>query len=348
MAGALSWDVVEGRREGEIRAGLAERVRRLRRKHGEQSTAADPGDLQAALEASRQRTGVQESGVTGGDVVVGRHTWKEYIRGLHEGWLGPLEAPLSSASPSASSSSTPYTPSSAESPPDATSTEADVIVTSKPELITTPVAEPLNNATSDEASSTSQETATEVNSEEKIPEPAKPLVTPPYNTTTSYAESRLPSSTPSELGPSAPIAFPHVLGFLKTPIRMYRFLNRRHLADDIGRQTTAAVLAAHRPFNEPSASASMDVDESKNVWEQTQLLKEGEAEWNKASRDRSKDQEGQERVWLDEMVLDQRIAERMRLFEVTQEDEDRARRIAQGGVGIPGHVEETKSDYGED
>jgi hypothetical protein len=27
-----------------------------------------------------------------GDLVIGRHTWKEYIRGLHEGWLGPLDA----------------------------------------------------------------------------------------------------------------------------------------------------------------------------------------------------------------------------------------------------------------
>ena len=35
VAAAVDWDVVEGRREGEVRAGLAARVRALRRKHGE-------------------------------------------------------------------------------------------------------------------------------------------------------------------------------------------------------------------------------------------------------------------------------------------------------------------------
>lgn len=342
VAGALSWDVVEGRREGDIRAGLAEKVRRVRRKRGEKSVVEEPKDLQAAMEALRQHTKVQELDGTRGDVVVGRHTWKEYVRGLHEGFLGPMDPPEPPIPPPAQSSSADVDELGSPSLAD-----ADVPATPDSDLMTTPNAEPLATSEPEKSSSSAgngQEE--EKKKEEPPPEPPKPLVTPPYNTTSSYAESQLPSSMPPELDPSTTIPFPHILGFLKTPIRMYWFLNRRSVADEIGRQTAAAVLAAHRQYREPSVSASMDGSGENATWEQTRLLEEEEQSWNKATRDRTNDEAGQERVWLDDMVLDQRVAERMRRFEVTPEDEDRARRIAQGAAGIPGHVQETRSDYG--
>lgn len=308
-------------------------MRRIRRKHGETSNTAPPEDLQAALEACRQRAGVQELEGIGGELVIGRHTWKEYVRGLHEGWLGPMDEPISPP------------PQKSDSPSDATPAEADIPATPDPELMATPAAEPLPISEPTDASPTAPKEKTK---EEDPPAPPKPLVTLPYNTLHSYAESRLPPSIPADLGPSVPIAFPHILGFFNTPIRMYRFLTQRHLADDVGRQTAATVLATYRPFREPSASASMAESETKNQWEQEALLEHEESSWHKSARDRSKDEEGKEREWLDDMVLDQRIAERMRLFEVTSEDEERARRIGQGGAGIPGHVKEERSDYGED
>ena len=93
VAAALDWDAIEGRREGDVRAGLAERIRKLRRRKGE--ATAEPMELGLAeeLEGLRQRAGVSEWGGPGGDIIIGRHTWKEYVRGLHEGWLGPLDAP---------------------------------------------------------------------------------------------------------------------------------------------------------------------------------------------------------------------------------------------------------------
>lgn len=35
VAGAVDWEVIEGRKEGDVRAGLAAKIRRLRRRNGE-------------------------------------------------------------------------------------------------------------------------------------------------------------------------------------------------------------------------------------------------------------------------------------------------------------------------
>ena len=71
---------------------------------------------------------------------------------------------------------------------------------------------------------------------EQEKKPERPPQPPPYNSPADYAESALPAAIPAELGPAAPIPFPHVLGFSNTPTRLVRFLNRRKLADDIGRE----------------------------------------------------------------------------------------------------------------
>jgi import inner membrane translocase subunit TIM54 len=52
-----------------------------------------------------------------------------------------------------------------------------------------------------------------------------------------------------------------------------------------------------------------------------------EPEWHKSVRERKED-DTRERIWLDEMVLDPRIAERMRKFVLEPEVEERAKRIA--------------------
>lgn len=63
-------------------------------------------------------------------------------------------------------------------------------------------------------------------------------------------------------------------------------------------------------------------------WEQQSLLQEEEADWHKSAKKPRKDD--LERVWLDEVVMDSRIAERMRRFELAVEEEERARRIEEG------------------
>lgn len=288
VAAALDWDAIEGRREGDVRAGLAERIRKLRRRKGE--ATAEPMELGLAeeLEGLRQRAGVSEWGGPGGDIIIGRHTWKEYVRGLHEGWLGPLDAPPvpEPASESISAGTTPAPADDAS--PTATADSP------KPEDAEKP-------------------------KEEEEKKPKKNKQPPPFIAASEYQNAILSPNCPQALGPSAVIPFPHLLGFFNFPIRMYRFLNQRKVADAIGRETAAAVLGAYRPFETTSEGSEMDEQS-----EQQQLLAHEEPDWHKSARKREEG-ETKERVWLDEMVLDPRIAGRMRRFALDAEVEERAK-----------------------
>ncbi|KAF2468662.1 uncharacterized protein BDR25DRAFT_264474 [Lindgomyces ingoldianus] len=316
VAAALDWDAIEGRREGDIRAGLAERIRRLRKKKGEPTSDPIEEDMQEILEETRKRSGVKDWEGTAGDIVIGRHAWKEYVRGLHEGWLGPLDLPQPEKIPEVPIESPPITQ-DAPIPPD----------------------QPSPPVSSDDASPAAAQEGTGPEPEPEMPKkegedkPKKKKQPPPFNSVVDYNNSLLSRNCPSELPPSAVIPFPHLLGFFNFPIRMYRFLNRRQVADDIGRQTAAAVLAVYRPYDSPGESHSsisstrVDDEHDASAWEQLLLLQYEEKEWHKSVRER-KDDDGKERVWLDEMVLDPRIAERMRKFELDMDGEERAERAA--------------------
>ncbi|KAI9878770.1 MAG: mitochondrial import inner membrane translocase subunit tim54 [Pleopsidium flavum] len=339
VAAALDWEVIEGRREGDVRAGMAERVRRLRRKQGEAGQAEAEEDAEELVEQTRQRTGIRDLDGVKGDIVIGRNTWKEYIRGLHEGWLGPLDPPPTPepTAPSPTSDAALPDPISvtdtAPPPDDSQAAQANPSPTSPPA----------------EAPHTAENKATD-QAKEKEKEKPKPITpTPPYLPISAYTTSTLPPTIPPTFEPSSPLPFPHILGFFNSPIRIYRFLHRRYLADAIGRQTAAVVLASHRPYQQTSSfSSSIDPDspspaaanggvvQSGTSYEQQRVLEEEEPEWHKSARKR-KEGEG-ERLWLDDVVVDPRIAERMRRFELAPADHERAERIAEGKEGALGET----------
>ena len=336
VAAALDWDVVEGRREGEVRAGLAEKIRKFRKRNGEVSGAnSEDADAEDLVEQTKKSIGIRQWDGFQGDLVIGRHTWKEYIRGLHEGWLGPLDPPpepphaLSEVSLSNQTliAETQEPPPSAEPPP---STEI-------PPPTETPAPQP-----------------------DPPKKPISPL--PPYISPSQYSTLPLAPTIPSELPPSTPLPLPHILGFLNTPIRIQRFLTRRRLADRTGRDVAALVLAAYTRQYEFSNSFASSVDpdspttgadrstdldgsnsavlETGKIWEQQRLLEEEEREWHKSARKPNPaGEEGKERVWLEEMVVDERIGQRMRRFELGTEDKQRARATMDGDA-----EDETNSD----
>ena len=337
VAGALDWEVIEGRREGEVRAGLASKIRRIRRRNGEHSADQDVEESAEDRRADFRRgarikiwDGIQ------GDLILGRHTWKEYVRGVHEGWLGPLDPPtapepslqdptafLEPSSVPMTSSSQPPAPSESlanpitnEAPEDSNSTESDI-----PPQPAPPAQEP-----------------------EKPPDKPPPKIspTPPYIIPRSYTTSSLSRETPSALPPTTVLPFPHLLGFLNTPIRIYRFLNRRHLADETGRLVAAMVLASNTrtfasgrdfvtsaDFNEetPSPAAPAEVVEAAVAWEQETVLVDEEAEWHKSAwTPNPDDAPDRERPWQEKMTIDERIGTRMRVFDLSrQEEEERLR-----------------------
>lgn len=306
VSAALDWDAIEGRREGDVRAGLAERIRKLRKKRGERSEEPIEEDAQEILEETRTRAGTRDWDGTPGDIVIGRHTWKEYVRGLHEGWLGPLDAP--------------------------TPTDNNITMPTTETLTTQEASIPASTSLADDASPNTAPEAGKSKEEEKPKadedKPKKRKQPPPFNNTYDYNNSLLSPNCPQALGPTAVIPLPHLLGFLNFPIRMYRFLNRRKVADEAGRQTAAAVLAAYQPYNGPGEANPVSTSEEDTpMWEQQGLLQHEEAEWHKSVRER-KDDSDKEREWLDDMVLDPRIAERMRKFVLDFESEERGKRRA--------------------
>ena len=284
----LDWEFVQGRQQGDVRAAVAEKIRMTRRTT-ERPDEELPQTDETLLATMRKRMNVPEYEGVKGDIVVGRHTWKEYMRGLHEGWLGPLDAPA---------------------PP---------VVEEKPSLPEpTPVVE--NPSADGEATEEKKE---EPKKEEKPTRPPQPI---PHNTPDDYTSAVVPAQIPAEFSPSAPIAFPHRLGFRHTFVRLGWFLNRRKLADDIGREVAAACFAAARDFRSADGQ-----------YEQELVLQHEESDWPKSvwkPEVPEKDEDGnekpipfKEKIWTSPIVTDDRIVTRMRRFEMQPEDEARAAKV---------------------
>ncbi|KAJ5823334.1 Mitochondrial import inner membrane translocase subunit Tim54 [Penicillium robsamsonii] len=335
VAAALDYTVIEGRREGDVRAGMAENIRKQRRKAGEPSSAVEETGVEAVVAATREHIGVTDEPGPKGDLVIGRHTWKEYVRGLHEGWLGPLDPPA---------------PPPEESKELIVNTVEDVSAT-KPAGLATPEIASINSPEFSEEKKDETpepkieepEKEEEKKEEEKPSKPAGP--TPAYIYPSEYSSANLPTTIPQSFDSSTPVEFPHLLGFLNTPIRVYRFLTQRYLAEDVGREVAAIVLAnSARPYregafstdNEPTAAnveptPSLDssfTDLPPRNYEQQTVMEAAESEWHKSAHKREEG-EDKEREWIDDMVLDQRIASRMQRATLSPEDEARAQRIAE-------------------
>ncbi|KAK3379210.1 mitochondrial import inner membrane translocase subunit Tim54 [Lasiosphaeria ovina] len=297
-ASGLDWEFVQGRREGDVRAVVAERVRKVRR--GWEGSADPDSDRPPTddeiVTAVRRSRGIEEYAGVRGDIVIGRHTWKEYIRGLHEGWLGPLAPPPEPELPL----------------PEAATSESNFGEDEKP---------------NEEKPPAVQET-----------KPKRPPQPKPYNTTNDYIAESLPLLTPNEFSPVAPVPEPHILGFLNTPTRMVRFFNRRKLADDIGRQVVAVCLCTYREFHEAAEHDSSETDAEKRyeqqkelAWEEKDWVKavwkedKPKAEGDAAAADN--DDGVAEKIRARPIVIDSRVTARMRRFDLLPEDEARARQF---------------------
>ena len=382
MAAGMDWDVVEGRREGDVRSSLAGRVRRFRRKRGESSgvgNGAGDGigskgeevvgeqevdDGEEELRLLRERIGIKEWEGVGGDIVLGRHTWKEYVRGLHEGWLGPLKAPKRKIDEEIGPTTTEMTTATSMSNDNVSPTSSSSPETSSP--------------TSAESSSLENSPQPESQTQSKPQKPQRQQPPTPHIYPSAYSTSPLPPTIPTDLGPSTALPFPHLLGFLNTPIRLKRFLMRRKLADEVGREVAGVVLGRYDEFERTDGSESSSgssrngsagvagvaglEDDASPVavsraselepdlerrtvataanaapatpvtssamttkqWQQARLLEREEADWPSSIRgakhkraengSSSTNDVEEESVWTDAMVLDDRIAGRMRRF----------------------------------
>lgn len=337
VAAAMDWDVVEGRKEGDVRYKTAERIRKKRRRNGEGEPMSEE-ELEniAIVDGIRDKNGTKEWDGIGGDLVIGRNTWKEYLRGIHEGWLGPVDEPKPLGNEGTMESDSPrHTPGQSSLGDAAVKAAANTIVPPDSPISDSKSGEESSEDDAPSASGDSSDPKADEKKEEDKPKPRHP---PPYIQAADYASATASTQIPEVLGPSIGIQFPHILGFRNTPIRIWRFLNRRHLADSIGRDVAAAVLASNRPYS--TAAPVSDETESSAGAEQLQILKNEERNWWKTTFNPRKEHE--ESVWIEDITLDERIANRLRAFQLTAEDEDRAKRIADGSEKVEKvQVEET-------
>jgi import inner membrane translocase subunit TIM54 len=286
VASGLDWDAVEGRKEGDVRAGLAERIRKLRKRRGE--TTSEPlaeDDLEVLIDDMREKMGVGSVGGVRGDIVIGRNTWKEYIRGLHEGWLGPLDPPKPAeeeAKDSLTRKEDTTEPNGeiphVERPHDFASIPnfaAEQVMQRLPHA-NTPASEfastitaqtPADDPSPSADTTPEQEVETDGKAEDKAEDkpnedstkPKKPSQPAPFISTSEYPSSTLSTSIPPEFAPSIAIPVPHILGFMNTPIRIYRYLTKRYVADEIGRQVAAACFAAYAPYERRGGSGKRTI-----------------------------------------------------------------------------------------
>jgi hypothetical protein len=134
----------------------------------------------------------------GGDIIiVGRNTFKEVVRGLHEGYLLPLN----------------YIP---PPPPPA-----------------------------------------ELNKDGEVAAPTPPNPIPPAIPTSEYPSLADPSPFPDYTFTYMPSL--HLLGIRHTPKRIYRFLTRRYMADEICEQVVACILQqSQREWSEEDSRHGQD------------------------------------------------------------------------------------------
>lgn len=339
VAAAMDWDVVEGRKEGDVRYKTAEKVRKRRRKGGE-GVLGEEFAGEVMVDEQRKVNGTREWDGVAGDIVVGRHTWKEYIRGLHEGWLGPVEAPKVEDDVQETNNAVPRKVTPGQPSLGDAAVQGAVNVVAPDSQASQPLVSTLSEV---ESEAPAEESKEEKKEEEEKPKPRQP---PPYIQPSDYDTASLSTLIPEIIGPSVSVSMPHILGFRHTPIRIYRFLTRRRLADDIGRNVAAAVLASYyRPYDTVSAPTSDDSSASAfeggdaQVSEVSRMLDHEEGNWYKqVHRTREPHEES---VWIEDVKLDERLVQRMRRFELRAEDEERAKRIGEGREKV-GRVEEVE------
>ena len=91
------------------------------------------------------------------------------------------------------------------------------------------------------------------------------------------------------------------------------------------------LAAESRPYPTLAVdAASAEETEGVSTAAQAAVMRNEESDWIKSIKKRAEGEENVEKVWIDPMVLDERIAGRMRLAELGAENEEKVRILASG------------------
>lgn len=321
----LDYEVIEEEKQGVIRTEVANRIRELRRQLRAAQNSSQKKDELAAVQAGDDEFNAElakkfksdfdyrdvmgifynapkptvvyedalnpDPSLAGGVICLGRGAYKEYITGLHEGLLGPLDPP--------------------EAP-------TDLPENQKAEQGSEPNGQAADGETNDVLKST-EESANGDKSEETEEDKKtdKHPVLKPFISPNEYSEVEFPvelsaDSCIRDPSTQAPFLFhqavlmipiPNLIGFLNIPERIYRFYQKRHYAQAVSSAVADMVeQKGIRPFDYPHDLA---------------LGEEEEDDWPK-----SWIREGEKRKseWTRELKADPRVIEYIRVYNKPESD----------------------------
>ncbi|QLL33886.1 hypothetical protein HG536_0F02110 [Torulaspora globosa] len=311
----LDYEVIEEEKQGFIRTEVANRIRELRRQlrqaqsqnssqEKEELTAVQGGDDEFNAELAKQfksdfdyrdvmgifynaqkPTVVYEDALNpdpsfaGGVICLGRGAYKEYITGLHEGLLGPLDPPEASTD----------LPENEKAEQDKISSERDG---------QTANAETNDELNGEQESGSGKSEETEEDKKTGSNNALKPFISPDeYSDVEFPVELSAAHNDPYIRDPATQVPFlfhqavlmipvPNLIGFLNIPERIYRFYQKRYYAQAVSSAVADMVNQKDiRPFEHPQDLALGEEEE--DDWPKS-WIREGEkrkSEWTRELKD---------------------------------------------------------------
>lgn len=327
---AIDYEIYTENRQGDIRSQVAEKIRQLRRSQNEKQAETksendefkhrhdlyEAKDVLGLYQLVNPFTPVRDDEVNvenaGGVLCIGRGTYKEYMTGVHEGLLGPLEQPVIETEPKSGDIDSKV----AENEPKSTEVDQKVAeIEPKNAEIDQKVAEiepqtPESGSTEVKSLDAKLEENKEKEEATDDDEEKLPPVPKPYITADQYTNSQLAPELNFGQGPilndnKVPVLFeqpvyvypvPNLLGFFNTPQKIYRYFTKRTVAEDYGKRTLSIIYNLNRSFEYKDKFAG----------------KEEELDWPKKWIEKGKEN-GSE--WVQELELDDRVTTRMRIYD---------------------------------
>lgn len=206
--------------------------------------------------------------LTGGTMIVGRGAYKEYMSGLQEGWFGPLDRPA----------------------------EVQALVDKE----AADERARLKQRHDEKAEATDGESQLDYSDEAEYERDRKATldnkypVVPTYLPLADVADRELPA----DFVPPKPLAvfrLPNLLGIMMTPVRIYRWLYQRHLAEEMGSQAAGVVFEQTRKFTPEDA----------------QLAASDEDDWPNRFKSKGLDNNSE---WMRDFLVDPRFADRLEVY----------------------------------
>jgi len=271
-------------------------------------------------ETTSEDTLVQDPSGNGGIICIGRGAYKEYITGLHEGLLGPLEKPLEHRELEEYQKKKHQEKDQSNLEAPVVESINDIVIVDEPKPVVND--EKINNSdnnelknndldnnnnnTTDDVKVEDDKTNDEKSEEKKDEEPPipKPFIdSSEYSNATLSPEFKFQGKIPTTNNVSPFFQQPilvipsfHLNGFLVIPQRIFRFYTRRYLTEEYGRKTVSLVENIRRPFQPQDVNMAKDEeDEWPKKWVQNGLEKKSE--------------------WTREFITDDRVLEKLYVYD---------------------------------